>query len=534
MTSLQESTAPGSVINTGEEGPSLRSWLETLENAGQLHRISAQVDWDQEISAIARVNISQGGPGLLFENIKDHQDTLCTKFLTCSLSNRRQVNLMLGLPVDTSSKDITAHLRKVYRKPVQPTLVETGPVKENMITGDDIDVRQIPAPLWHHLDGGKYINTFAGVITKEPDSGLPNIGIYRGMILDKNKIGKLVIKTQGWGHHFIKRGMKPEPMPVAVVYGWHDVLPFCGASCFTKSVCEWDMMGAILGRPVELVKCETVDIEIPASAELVIEGYIDPDPKTFEMEGPFAEYPGYSGGVPSPKPVLKVSCITHRNDPIVRGALEGARPGFPSEDLATFIHSWPAIICNYLEDIGISGVTDAWLPPVASGTHIIVQIHKNYRGHAQQVATALWSWGIAQVSGKHIIVVEEDIDIRDPEAVEWAIAYRVNAGAGDIMTYGPTPGSPLDPSTPPHENNPGKYGAGKWTRVLFDATRSWAIEPSERFGGRRYPPVTKLPVELEKQIHRRWDEYGIKVPYLNEEDRQWLTMENISKILPEV
>ena len=261
---------------------------------------------------------------------------------------------------------------------------------------------------------------------------------------------------------------------------------------------------------------------------------IDPDPKTFEMEGPFAEYPGYSGGVPSPKPVLQVSCITHRNDPIVRGALEGSRQRFPSEDLTTFIHSWPAIICNYLEDIGISGVTDAWLPPVASGTHIIVQIHKNYRGHAQQVATALWSWGIAQVSGKHIIVVVEDIDIRDPESVEWAIAYRVNAGAGDIVTYGPTPGSPLDPSTPPNENNPGKYGTGKWTRVLFDATRSWAIEPSERFGGRRYPPVTRLPVELERQIRDRWEEYGIDVPYLSEEDRQWLTLENLSKILPEI
>lgn len=514
--------------------PSLRTWLAQLEQAGQLHRIETRVDWDQEIGAISRVNVSQGGPGLLFENIKDYQVSFCTKFLTCALSNRAQVALLLGLPEDASSRTITEHLRRVYRHPVPPRLVEGGPVKDNILTGDAIDARQIPAPLWHHLDGGRYIDTFAGVVTKDPETGVANVGIYRGMLLDKDKIGKLLIKTQGWGQHFIQRGMKPEPMPVAIVYGWHDVLPFCAASCFTRWVCEWDMMGAILGQPVELVKCETVDLEVPATAEVVVEGFIDPDPSTFEMEGPFAEYPGYSGGQPSPKPVVQITCISHRDDPIVRGALEGARPGFPSEDLATFVHSWPAIICNYLDDVGVRGVTDAWIPPVTSGTHVIVQIHKHYRGHAQQVANALWAWGIAQFAFKHVIVVEEDIDIRDPESVEWAIAYRVNAGEGGIVTFGPTFGSPLDPSTPAHLNNPGKYGSGKWTRVLIDATRNWEFEPNERFGGRRYPPIAKLPVELEQQIHDRWGEYGIRVPYLDEDKRELLTLDKLAKILSEV
>jgi len=517
-----------------ETGPSMRSWLKTLEQAGQLHQIDALVDWNQEIGAIARVNLSQRGPALLFENIKDHENTRGTRFMTCGLGSKEQVALMLGLPVTTSSKDIIHYLRDLYRNPIEPKMVANGVVKENILTGDDIDLYQFPAPIWHHMDGGRYIDSFAVTVTKDPESQVPNIGLYRGQLLDKDKIGKLLVKTQGWGQHFIKYGMKPEPMPVAIIYGWHDVLPFCGASCFTRNVCEWDMMGAILGHPVELVKCETVDLEVPASAEIVVEGFVDPDPASFEMEGPFSEYPGYSGGKPSPKPVVRVSAITHRNNPIMRGGLEGTRPGFPSEDLATFSHSWSAIAWNLLTDLGVSGVTDVWVPPVTSGTHIIIQIHKNYRGHAQQVSSAIWGWSMAQFAFKHVIVVEEDIDIRDPEAIEWAIAYRVNAGEGDILTYGPTFGSPLDPSTPVALRNPGKYGSGMWTRVLIDATRSWELEINPDYGNRRYPPINTLPVELENKIHSRWKEYGIDVPYLSEEKREQLTFEKLSKILPEV
>lgn len=521
---------PGNTIDS----PSMRSWLDTLAAAHQLCRVSANVDWDLEIGAIARVNMSQGGPALLFENIKDYEHGRIRRLMTCGLGNRQQVALLLGLPVDTDSKTLVRHLKDTYRRPIPPVLVDDGPVKRHRLSGDEIDLYEFPAPRWHYMDAGRYINTFAAVVTKDPETDARIVGIYRGQLLGKDKIGKLLIRTQGWGQHFLKYGQKPEPMPVAIVYGWHDVLPFCASSCFPRNICEWDMMGAILGRPVELVKCETVPLEVPASAEIVVEGWIDPDPATFEMEGPFSEYPGYSGGKPSPKPVVKVSCITHRDDPIMRGALEGARPGFPSEDLPTFCHSWSAIAWNLMEDLGVSGVTDVWIPPVTSGTHIIVQIHKNYRGHAQQVASALWAWSIAQFSFKHVIVVEEDIDIRDPEHIEWAIAYRVNAGEGGIVTFGPTFGSPLDPSTRPELRNPRIYGSGKWTRVLIDATRNWEFEPNPEYEGRRFPPISRMPVELERRIASRWSELGIGVPYLDDHKRELLTLEKLSKILPEV
>jgi 4-hydroxy-3-polyprenylbenzoate decarboxylase len=293
-------------------------------------------------------------------------------------------------------------------------------------------------------------------------------------------------------------------------------------------------MGAIIGRPVELVQCETIDLQVPATAEIVVEGTVDPDPASFEMEGPFADYPGYYGGVSSPKPVLQVSCITHRDDPILRGALEGARPGFPSEDSPLCAYSWSAIAWNVLEEAGVAGVTDVWMPPVVTGMNIVIQIRKRYRGHAQQAATALWGTAAGQWFFKNVMVVEEDIDIRDREALEWAHAFRVNAGRDDVWIVGPTFGSILDPSTDPGDVDILKYGTGKWHRVLIDATRSWERELNPIFEGRRYPPINKIDPELERKVRARWEEYGIGIDYLTEEQRELLTMEQLSKTFPEV
>ena len=526
----------GSPAGTG--GPDLRSWMRDLESAGLLRRVRAEVDWDEEIGALARINLALKGPALLFENIKDHADTISTRFLTCGVGSRDHIIQLAGLPRDSSDREIVRHFKNVYRNPVPPVIVDSGPVRRNILTGDDIDIGQFPAPRWHRSDGGKYINTFCGVVTRDPDTGHTNIGLYRGMVLDRNKIATLLMPTQGWGGHFGKYKSRPpgkeDHMPVAVVHGWHDVLPFCAGSPFTKKICEWDMMGAILGRPVELVKCETVDLEVPASAEVVFEGYIDPDPKTFAMEGPFADYPGHLGGKPSPKPVIEITAITHRDDPVMRGALEGARPGFPSEDSPLCAYSWSAIAWNMLEEFGVDNVTDVWMPPVTTGCNIVVQIRKRYRGHAQQVGNALWGTSAGQWFFKNVMVVEEDIDIRDREALDWAMGFRVNAGEGQLLTFGPTFGSVLDPSLSPKKIDVARYGTGSWTRVLIDATRNWEFEANPDWGGRRMAPVNTIDPELERKIHERWSEYGVGVPYLDDEAREQLTFEQLRKIFPEV
>lgn len=530
----QRSRAGGGAVRKGDEGPSLRSWIARLEECGQLRRIRAEVDWDQEIAGIARINLGLGGPGLLFEAIKGYRKGRCTKFLTAALGNRTQVCLLLGIAPDSSEREIVRHLKNVYRRGIAPAVVRTGPVKENVLRGKQIDLLEFPVPKWHHLDGGRFMDTFCGVVTKDPETGQTNVGLYRGQVLGPRRLGKLLIPTQHWGTHFAKHRGEKKPMPVAIVHGWHDVLPFCAGSPFPKAINEYEMMGAILGRPVELVRCETCELMVPASAEIVVEGTISPDPKTFAAEGPFAEYPGYAGGVPSPKPVVEVSCVTHRNDPILRGTLEGARPGFPSEDSPLCAYSWSAIAWNMLEDVGVGGVTDVWMPPVSTGTNIVVQIQKRYRGHAQQVATALWGTGAGQWFFKNVMVVEEDIDIRDPVALDWAFAFRVNAAQGQLLTFGPTFGSVLDPSTPRHQANPQKYGTGCWTRLLIDATRNWEFEPNPDWGGRRYPPVNVLPAALEERIRSRWSEYGIGIDYLDDNKRELLTFRELSKRFSEI
>ncbi|NKB38772.1 MAG: UbiD family decarboxylase [Gammaproteobacteria bacterium] len=509
-----------------EEETTLRSWLRSLRDAGQLSPVQCEVDSKLEIGAITRVNLGLAGPALLFDNIKDYQDTISTRFVTCGMSNKVQLCLLLQLPAETSDAEIVRHLKQTYSNPIAPNVVEKAPHKENILKGDDIDLAQFPAPIWQGLDGGRYIDTFCGVITRDNTTGRENIGLYRGQVIDKNRIAKVMLATQGGGGHMTGYREKQEKMPVAIAYGGHDVVPFCAGSPFPRHVCKWDMMGAILGKPMDLVKCETIDLLVPAGAEIVVEGYINPDPATFEMEGPFGEYPGYYAGVPSPKPVLEVSCISYRNKPIMRGTLEGCRPGFPSEDSILCAYSWSAIFWNMLEAAGVVGVTDVWCPHVSTGTHIIVQIRKQYRGHAQQVAMALWGTSAAQWFFKHVIVVEEDIDIRDPLAVEWAIAFRVNAGMDQISMFGPTFGSPLDPSVSHDVLDMPRFRTGKWTRVLVDATRNWDLAKNDDWGGKSFPPVGNLEKELEQKIHDRWQEYDIGIDYLDEKKREYLVRES--------
>jgi 3-polyprenyl-4-hydroxybenzoate decarboxylase len=171
---------------------------------------------------------------------------------------------------------------------------------------------------------------------------------------------------------------------------------------------------------------------------------------------------------------------------------------------------------------------------VTNGQNTVVQIRKAYRGHAQQIASALWGTGGSVWFHKNVMVVEEDVDIHDPVALDWAMSYRVNAGLGDIAFFGPGLGSSLDPSTPPELNDTNKYGTGQWTRVLIDATRSWEVDPRPEWGGRRFPPTDRLAPELEHKIASRWQEYGIGIPYLDNDGREMLTLQRMSKRMPEV
>lgn len=491
----------------------LRGWIDALREAGELHEIDAEVDWDCELGAIARRAFGQGdGPALLFKNIKGYgpnDDVWSRQVFTGGQSNYSRLKMMLGLPKDATVTEMVQAVRHYFTNRIKPVTVDTGPVKEVIYKGKDIDLYKVPAPRWHGLDGGRYINTYQGTVTMDPDTGEFNIGMYRGMLGEHpDTLPVQLWRAQNWGVHFAKWAAKGMKMPVAHIYGWEPCLPFCASAPIPTGVSEYEAMGAIRGKAVELVKCETNDIMVPASAEMVIEGFIDPDPETFEMEGPFGEYTGYFGGDQCPKHVTKVTAVTMRKNPIFRGTLEGTLPKQLNENSVMSSIQRAAVAWNVLTNAGVPGVTDVHCPAANNGTTLVIQIKQTYRGQAKQAAAAIWGSNSSHLRYKHIWVVDEDIDIHDYASLDWAFAYRVNAAEDDIIFFPATFGSLLDPSTRLEERNSELFGTGKWCRVLIDATRNLDFRPQEQYGGDRFPPTVEPLEEHKALVAKRWKEYG--------------------------
>src|SRR5262249_65868 len=213
---------------------------------------------------------------------------------TNGTGTRERVCRILGIPETTSYAEMVPIFKERFSRPVKPVEVSRGPVKENIVRGADIDLFQFPVPKWNPLDGGRYIMTSASVVTMDPDTRELNAGTYRGMIANRNTIGVLLAMTQGWGKHFSKYKNRAPEMPPAVVIGWDQSLFIAASTPVSRP--EYEVAGSLRGAPVELVKCETSELLVPASAEIVLEGFISPDPKTHVPEGPFSEYPGYYAG----------------------------------------------------------------------------------------------------------------------------------------------------------------------------------------------------------------------------------------------
>jgi UbiD family decarboxylase len=480
----------------------LRKWMAQLEAEGELKRVKARVDWDDEISQVIRKVYMQSGPALLFENIKDHQNTFSRRLFTNGLGTQTRINLMLGLPKDATSLESIQTIRKRMKKPIEPVRVKTGPVKENIVRGKDVDLFQIPVPKWHPLDGGRYINTFFYAVTKDPDTGVNNVGIYRGNILSRNKIGVLMIPMKDWGITYEKYKAMNKPMPVAFVYGYDPTLLGVAGTPVIGS--EYALSGGIRQEPIELVKCETSDIEVPAYAEIVVEGFMSPDPADYAVEGPFGEGSGYYGEARM-RPVVEVTCITHRNDAIFRGALVGTGSTCVDE-LKSLIGTMMRVVTwNTLEALEIPGILDIRIGPLSA-----VKIHKTYQGQPRQIAAALWGSKFAGHHFNALIVVEEDVDIHNTMALMSAMHQKADFKR-DLVVYPLYIGSPIDVSVPYDFRDELAYGASVQNKLLIDATIDWETNPVRaEWGNKRFPPNCNYSrPETEKLVEKRWKEYGL-------------------------
>jgi len=480
----------------------LREWIKELEEQNEVARIKEKVDWNLELGGITQEVFDRKGPALLFENIKDHENTVCRKFFTGALASFSRIALMLGLPKTTPYRELIDIWRERSKKRIKPKIVSTGPVKENIIREADVDMYQFPAPFWHDRDGHRYIGTFDGVVTKDRESDWINVGLYRRAIHNKKQLGITFTVGQHAWLHWRSYSRKGENVPVAVAVGWNPILPAVACSHQGIGTCEYDVMGGLLGEPVELVKCETSDLLVPASAEIVYEGYLDTNKDSFLLEGPFGEYTGYYCSVPHTRPVFNVTCITHRNDPILQGTLEGV-PINEDHHIESIGHS--ASMRDLLDE-RMRGVTAVNVDPSTAWSNVFVQIDNSYVGQVHQVAANIWSSMSSVMIGKNVFVFDQDIDIFDLNKVMWAIGYRLNAER-DIIKF---PGwiSPLDPAVHPKDRV--HEAVKKCDRVLFDCTKPIDWPRTDEWFGERFAPLAYPDDATMKRVRDNWKKYGIK------------------------
>lgn len=307
---------------------SLREYIDALKAIGELQEIDPEVDWNLEIGAISRRCYETGAPAPLFNTIRGIEPGFRVLGAPAGISRQptlylSRIAISLGLPATATGQEIIEALVEARSQEfIAPKLVDRAPCKENILTGDQVDLLRFPAPLLHEGDGGRYINTYGIIVAQTSDKQWTNWSIARIMLLDKNRMTGIVAPNQHIGMVRKTWSDRGEPMPFAVVLGVEPFLPFVGGMSLPDHVSEADYAGAYFGEPIEVVPCETVDLQVPATSEIVIEGMLS-NTET-DVEGPMGEYAGYMWGGPgTQKPVYQVTAITYRHHPILPISVAG-------------------------------------------------------------------------------------------------------------------------------------------------------------------------------------------------------------------
>jgi 4-hydroxy-3-polyprenylbenzoate decarboxylase len=492
-----------------------RDWLARVEAIGELVEVSAPVDRDEEMSAISYLLAKQTpSPAILFEAAKGFESAaLRVRHLWNVLGpSVRRIALTLEEPPDTPTVELIRRTKEKLKRRLPPSEVSPAqaPVLQHTILGDAIDLTALPFPRHWPRDGGRYAGTADCVITRDPETGYLNVGTYRMMVQGKREAGLYLSPGKDARLHIAKAWKKGEPLQVAAAWGVDPLFMLVGSQSFPKTVSEYDYAGGLKGEPVAVVKGTTTDLLIPANAEFVIEGVIKPD--AMKAEGPFGEFTGYYGKPEDACPLVEITAIHHRDDPILTNALMADYPSCEQSGFFSIIRS--AKIWDDLDKLGIPGISGVYSHPAAAGGFgmVVLSLEQRYAGHAAQ-ALAL----AAQVPGgayytKWIVAVDEDVDPTDMDQVIWAMASRCNP-VDDIDILRNTWSTPLDPSQNPPEKRP--YGS----KALINACKD-----------HRYIPVFSRRTTLRESVYQdvaaRWSELGLpgQAPTLRAFDKDVATI----------
>ncbi len=478
----------------------LKEFLQELERRGELVRVKEKLSPILEITEVIdrTVKLPKGGKALLFENVEGYDIPIAANLY----GSESRIKLALGYE---NLEDIGWKLYRILRPEVPQTFldklkklpelkklndaipkrVKKGKVQEVVIR--DPNLLDLPIPQCWPKDGGRYI-TFGQVITQDPESGVRNVGLYRLQVLDSKSLAVHWQIHKDGSHHYWKAKRLGKRLEVAIAIGGEPVLPYVASAPLPPEVDEYLFAGIIMERPVELVKGVTVDLEYPANAEIVIEGYVDPEEPLVD-EGPFGDHTGYYTPVEK-YPKMHVTAMVMRKDPVYLHTIVGIPPqedkylGWATERI--FL---PLIKFNLPE------VVDYHLP--AEGcfhNFCFVSIKKRYPGHAFKVAYALLGLGLMSLE-KHIVVFDEWVNVQDIGEVLWAWGNNVDPARDVLILKGPI--DVLD-----HATNEVGFGG----KMVVDATTKWKEEGYTR----DWPEVIRMDEKVKKKIDEIWDRLGIE------------------------
>lgn len=295
----------------------LRNFISLLEQKGHLERVSKEVDWKYEIGKITRNSQTP----VLFENIKDYPEY---RIFTNGLRNYSQLALAVGLKPENPYRDIIRTCKQRFVSPVEPIMIEKGSIEYNFVDSDEIDLLKLPVPWWSDIDGGRYIGTWHINVTKDPETGLRNVGVYRMQILGSNQTTVSVSSKSHLAFHMNKAEKRDKPLEMAVAIGVNETVVMSAAAAFPQGTDEYHFAGGLEQKPIELIKCKTVNLEVPANSEFIIEGIIKPGIRV--QDGPYLDY----AGIPSINRnafLFEVTGLMHRENPIFRGTSVGIPGG---------------------------------------------------------------------------------------------------------------------------------------------------------------------------------------------------------------
>lgn len=470
----------------------LREFIAALDKSGDLVRVRKEVDWDMEVGAISRRVFERAGPALLFEKIKDYPPGYA--ILNGPVATWRRVAIALGLPPDTAVREIYAAYEERREKKLKPVVVKAAPCQENAVTGPEVDIYRLPAPMVHDGDGGRYIGTWDIVITKDPETGWSNWGMYRFMTHTQNML-------TGWPQATSQLAMmmkgkylpRKQPMPIAIVIGCESLCHMVATDPYKPGESEVEYAGGLRGAPVELVQCRSQDLMVPARAEIIIEGEVLPD--KIAHEGPFGEYPGYRSGTMSEGVLVQITAITHRTNPIITLSTLGVPP-----DDSSIAASLTAAIAmkRGLKRHGVP-VREVYVPPEGVTHLIVVSVERGGSRVARQV---LDYFTARRVMVSKIIVVDKDLDPFDMNQVIHAFATKCHPAKGITVEHYEGRANALTPCFSAEERR-----RLKGASVVFDAT--WPEDWEEESIPVKSSFETTYREAVRQKVLANWESYGL-------------------------